>query len=88
MLSPHLGYPCFIPLALGMLNPVEDFEILQVQGQALLDSETLWTEFGVISLSKEDPLYGKGSNYWRGPIWINIHYMLLRSIKLYYWSVP
>lgn len=53
-----------------------------------MDSKTLWTEFGVISLSKEDPLYGKGSNYWRGPIWINIHYMLLRSIKLYYWSVP
>jgi hypothetical protein len=21
MLSPHLGYPCFIPLSLGMLDP-------------------------------------------------------------------
>jgi mannosyl-oligosaccharide glucosidase len=31
-------------------------------------------------LSKKDELYGTGENYWRGPIWININYLVLKNL--------
>jgi mannosyl-oligosaccharide glucosidase len=53
-----------------------------------MNDETIWSKYGILSLSKKDPFFGQGRNYWRGAIWINIHYMILRAIKLYYWSIP
>ena len=50
--SPHLGYPNFIPLGLGMLDPVKDLAILNAHAQALLDPSTIWSQYGIISLSK------------------------------------
>lgn len=40
--------------------------------------------FGVRSLSASDSFYMKGDQYWTGPIWININYLLLSSLKLNY----
>ncbi|KAJ2072358.1 Processing alpha glucosidase I [Coemansia sp. S142-1] len=51
------------------------------------DPEELWTEFGVRSLSKRDEFYGQGENYWRGPIWININYLILSSLHRNYVGV-
>ena len=48
------------------------------------DPLTIWTEYGLRSLSVQDDFFGLDSNYWRGPIWINIHYLVLRSLKLNY----
>ena len=45
-----------------------------------MNTTTLWSPYGIRSLSKLDPFFGVGSNYWRGPIWINVHYMILRAI--------
>ncbi len=84
-LSPHLGYPNFIPLSLGMIDPSDDF-LLSKHAQALRNTTTLWSLYGIRSLSKADPDFGTSSNYWRGPVWINIHYMILKAIKLYYWD--
>lgn len=50
----------------------------------IYDPERLWTEYGVRSLSLSDEYYGEGENYWRGPIWININYMILDSLSYYY----
>eukprot|EP00158_Paraphelidium_tribonemae_P008608 Partr_v1_DN28627_c3_g1_i3_m49438 putative mannosyl-oligosaccharide glucosidase len=41
---------------------------------------------GVRSLHSSDPNYRKGEDYWRGKIWININYLILRSLKLYHWA--
>lgn len=49
----------FIPLGLGILDPVNDLDIINAHAKALLDSKTIWSDFGVISLSKTDPYYGK-----------------------------
>lgn len=38
------------------------------------------SEYGILSLAKNDSYFGAGENYWRGPIWINMNYLLLASL--------
>ena len=37
-----------------------------------------------MSLSREDEYYGKGDNYWTGPVWINMKYIVLSSLHSHY----
>lgn len=48
--------------------------------QAELDSGS-----GLTSISKNDKQYLINSDaYWKGPVWININFLFLRGLKLYY----
>ncbi|KAJ2491174.1 Processing alpha glucosidase I [Coemansia sp. RSA 2050] len=78
----HRGYVSLFPMLLGLVPPDSDKlgHILDM----IVDPEELWTEFGVRSLSKRDEYYGQGENYWRGPIWININYLILSSLHRNY----
>lgn len=54
----------------------------------LLESEDIWTEHGLRSLSRSSPLYMKSNTkddppYWRGAIWINMNYLAVRSLRYY-----
>ncbi|KAI5705959.1 hypothetical protein M8J75_003508 [Diaphorina citri] len=59
--------------------------------QVLLDlkkPELLWTPYGLRSLAKNSPFYNQYNTeddppYWRGPIWVNINYLVVRSLKYY-----
>jgi mannosyl-oligosaccharide glucosidase len=74
----HKGYISIFPLLLGLI-PVESPHL-----GALLDMMSdpmhLWSDYGLRSLSKSDPFYSTGENYWRGPIWINMNYLALSSL--------
>jgi len=50
------------------------------------DPELLFSEDGIRSLSKDDPSYGTLDNYWRGPVWMPINYLILRACKKHYWQ--
>lgn len=49
----------------------------------LRDPTLLWSDFGVRSLSKSDTFFGTAENYWRGPIWINMNFMILDGLSYY-----
>lgn len=50
----------------------------------LTSSETgLWTEYGIRSLSINDPYYRLGDNYWTSPIWMNINFLISGSLHNY-----
>ena len=78
----HKGYISLFPFLLGLLK--HDEQKLKHVLDLIEDPTWLWTEYGVCSLGKSDGLFQTGENYWRGPIWININYLILHSLKVHY----
>ena len=80
------GYVSLFPFLLQLLPP--DSQQLNQVLQDLKGEDAIWTEFGLRSLSKRDPLYKKRNTehdppYWRGQIWININFLSVRALKHY-----
>ena len=78
----HKGYVTLLPFIVGMLDPSDskDVEMISKVLKVLGDKEQLWSDFGVRSLSLRDNLYGTDENYWRGPVWMNINYLILTRL--------
>lgn len=74
----HKGYVSLFPFLLGLLP--SDSPHLGAILDLVRDPAHLWSKGGIRSLSKQDEYYGKGENYWRGPIWIQMNYMALGSL--------
>ncbi|KAG0295720.1 Processing alpha glucosidase I [Dissophora globulifera] len=75
----HKGYISLFPMLMGIISP--ESEKLGHVLDLMYDPEELWSPFGLRSLSKKDEFFGAGENYWRGPVWININYLALHSLK-------
>ncbi|EGR28287.1 mannosyl-oligosaccharide glucosidase, putative [Ichthyophthirius multifiliis] len=73
----HFGYPNILPLALGLIN--QDTLELETIVQHIQNENVLWTKYGLRSLAKNDYFFEKGQNYWTGPIWIHINYLVLKE---------
>jgi mannosyl-oligosaccharide glucosidase len=80
--SPHVGYVSLFPVVLGILEPNSP----RLAGilAALADPKQLWSSYGILSLSRSDPLFGDGENYWKGAIWININFLLVDALQRHY----
>ncbi|XP_075262055.1 mannosyl-oligosaccharide glucosidase-like isoform X2 [Convolutriloba macropyga] len=88
---PHLGYVSLFPFMMKLI-PHESRQ-LKVLLDQIRNPATLWTPYGIRSLSKKDPLYMKRNTehdppYWRGQIWMNMNYMLLRALHHYSQESP
>ena len=82
----HLGYVSLFPLLLRLLPPGSP-QLLPII-ELIRNPNALWSKHGVRSLSKSDPWYGRANApgdapYWRGPIWININYLILCGLHHY-----
>jgi mannosyl-oligosaccharide glucosidase len=74
----HKGYIALFPFITGFIGA--DHPHLSTTLDLLRDSNHLWSDHGIRSLSPEDKKYGMGHNYWRSPIWININYMIIEQL--------
>jgi len=76
----HKGYISLFPFMLDLLphNHKSIPAILDV----IADPDQLWSPYGIRSLSKQDELYGTDENYWRSPIWMNINYLIVKSLHM------
>ncbi|KAJ3197352.1 Processing alpha glucosidase I [Irineochytrium annulatum] len=77
----HPGYLSLFPFVLGLVpeaSPKVKYFLALIK-----DDSHLWTPYGLRSLSKSDPFYATDENYWRGPIWININYLVLSTLHKY-----
>lgn len=46
-----------------------------------MNNLNLFFSYGIRSLSLSDPFYNHGDKYWTGPIWINLNYLIVSSLK-------
>ncbi|KAF9009372.1 glycoside hydrolase family 63 protein [Cyathus striatus] len=74
----HKGYLSLFPFLLSLLPPSSPH--LGAILDLLRDPEHLWSPFGLRSLSASHPEFGKGENYWKGPIWLQMNYLALSSL--------
>ncbi|KAH8833864.1 glycoside hydrolase [Flagelloscypha sp. PMI_526] len=74
----HKGYLSLFPLMLGLLEPNSPH--LEAVLNLVHDPEELWSPYGIRSLSISHPEFGQGENYWKGPIWIQMNYLVLQAL--------
>ncbi|XP_071696005.1 mannosyl-oligosaccharide glucosidase GCS1-like [Rutidosis leptorrhynchoides] len=85
-LVPHVGYVSLFPFIWKIISSKS--RILEKQLDIISNTSTLWTNFGLRSLSKTSSMYMKRNTehdppYWRGPIWMNMNYLILSSLHHY-----
>ncbi|KAG2320782.1 hypothetical protein Bca52824_013995 [Brassica carinata] len=85
-LVPHIGYVSFFPFMFRIIPPASS--ILEKQLDLISNRSIVWSDYGLLSLGKTSSLYMTYNNeheapYWRGPIWMNMNYMILSSLHHY-----
>ena len=55
--------------------------------KVMADPNLMLSKSGVRSLSASDQLYKVDSNYWRGAVWVNVNYLILRGLHKNYMNV-
>ncbi|KAH9314208.1 hypothetical protein KI387_022835, partial [Taxus chinensis] len=85
-LVPHFGYVSLFPLIMKLIP--SDSPILEKQIDLIYDKNLLWTSYGLRSLATKSSLYMKRNTehdppYWRGPVWINMNYLILSALNHY-----
>ncbi|AET37655.1 mannosyl-oligosaccharide glucosidase Ecym_1427 [Eremothecium cymbalariae DBVPG len=79
----HEGYVSLLPFALKLI-PRNNQVRLKHMIKLMSDPEKIFSEFGLLSLSKQDKYYDTAEIYWRGPIWVNINYLCLDALRSYF----
>lgn len=68
-MSPHIGYPSLLPFCLGLIP--SSSPKLKYALDVIADSNGVWSQFGILSLARSDPYFGRDENYWRGNRWLS-----------------
>ena len=74
----HKGYISIFPFLTGLLPP--DSPRLKHVLDLIGDPEELWSDYGIRSLSQKDQFYNTDENYWRSPVWMNMNYLIVKSL--------
>lgn len=67
----------FLPLFSGVCDKEKGRKLIE----HLENPEEFGTEFTIPTISKKDKTYG--TDMWRGPVWINYNYMIIKGLKDY-----
>ncbi len=68
----------FLPLWAGVADHDRAARVVE----KLTDSTRFWREYGVPTLSADDPYYND-KGYWNGPVWVQWNYLIMRGLQDY-----
>lgn len=93
MQLPILGYVSVFPFLLKSLPVNSHSNQLHLILKHISNSNELWSNYGIASLSKRDMYYNHPNApgdppYWRGPIWLNINYLIIDALHYYGTQLP
>lgn len=74
----HKGYISLFPFLVGLMKA--DDPKLGKTLDLIGDEEHLFSPHGLRSLSKQDPFYETGENYWRSPVWMPMNYLAVSQL--------
>lgn len=81
----RIGYNCIHPLWAGMASKERAKKFIE---NYVLKPNKLWSEYGIRTLSRDDPDYNnvntiKPYSNWQGPIWIITNYFFVQALLQY-----
>ncbi|KAH3674956.1 hypothetical protein WICPIJ_009401 [Wickerhamomyces pijperi] len=76
------GYISLFPFLLKQID-ASNLSNLKHIVELISNPKELFTNYGIRSLSRQNKFYKTGEDYWRSPIWYNINYLILDSLKHY-----
>lgn len=68
---------CFLPLFMGIPSKEQAERMVKL----LVRPDLLWTKNALASVAKTHPMYS--TDMWRGGVWLNINYMVMRGLQKY-----
>lgn len=74
------GYISLFPF---LLKQIDNTAHLKHIVELISNPDELFTNYGIRSLSKQSKYYKSGEDYWKSPIWYNINYLILDSLRYY-----
>ncbi|MFH0881620.1 MAG: trehalase family glycosidase [bacterium] len=69
----------FLPLWAGIASEQQAARLI---GEHLTNRNEFWRQYGVPSLSADDPFYNP-KGYWNGPVWVEWNYLIQRGLFNY-----
>jgi hypothetical protein len=66
---------------LALFAGICDGRRARIMVEKLTDPDLFWSPFPVPTISRDDPCYG--TDMWRGPVWINFNYFILKGLSDY-----
>jgi len=74
-----MNFSIFMPMFASVLSKTEAKKLVD---KFLLDDDLFWTKYPVPTVAKNNPDF-EGDRYWRGSIWINVNWFIVRGLRDY-----
>jgi len=73
----------FVPLWAGIATRAQAERTIR---EHLLNPKEFWSDNGIRTLARDEPLYNAAQGYWRGPVWVISDYLLMHGLMNYGFS--
>jgi putative isomerase len=69
-----------VPLWAGIATPAQAERMIS---DHVLNAKEFWSDYGIRTLTPDEPLYNARSGYWRGPVWVISNYLVMHGLMRY-----
>jgi len=70
----------FLPLWVNLPTKAQAQKLIEGH---LLNSKEFWSDHGIRTVAKDEPMYNPTDGYWQGPIWVVSNYLVMHGLLNY-----